>query len=327
VSAPSAAPQGSDALKSYYDARYRGGCMADHSPLEVERVAELVAKIPPETVRTILDFSCGRGAWMVTLQRRFPNAHIIGFEISTAAIERARADVRDATFATFDGREVPQEDGFFDLVFSYHVLDHVLSLEETAAEMSRLAGRWICVCLPCRNDGSLEARMVRRNSALECTPTGELRFAHDDDSHLRRVTSDEVATVFRTNGFGPVDAFVSNHFWGGIAFLLDAGSDVTHKVFRPRQIFSHAALDAGHLAFRIHRSARLPRAYEPFRRKTARLALVCAKPVTTAVVTPMRALARRAWRSRKNDPAGSAQYLLFERTEPTRPSHKARFAP
>ena len=43
-------------LKSYYDARYRGSYMADHSPLEVQRVAELLARIPPETVRTILDF-------------------------------------------------------------------------------------------------------------------------------------------------------------------------------------------------------------------------------------------------------------------------------
>jgi len=54
---------------------------------------------------------------------------------------------------------------------------------------------------------------------------------------------------------------------------------------------------------------------------------VCAKLVTTALVTPVRTLALREWRTRKHDPAGSSQYLLFERTEPTRPSHKARFAP
>jgi SAM-dependent methyltransferase len=314
VPARSAFPHDSDALKSYYDARYLGGYMADHSPLEVERVAEILARIPPETVRTILDFGCGRGAWTVMLRRRFPNAQIIGLDISTAAIERARADFPDATFATSDGREVPHEDGFFDLVFSYHVLEHVLSLEETAAEMSRLAGRWICVCLPCRNDRSLEARMVRRNSALERTPTGELRFAHDEDGHLRRPTSDEVVSVFRANGFAPVEAFFSNHFWGGIEFLLEAGPAVTHKVFARDQAPARVALDAGHVAFRIHRAARLAPSDEPFGRKAARVALLCAKPVTAAVVTPVRALARREWRTRKNDPAGSAQYLIFERT-------------
>jgi Methyltransferase domain len=288
--------------------------MADHSPLEVERVSELLVTIPPSAVGTIVDFGCGRGAWIPTLRRRFPDARITGLDISTAAVERAAAEFPDATFSAFDGRVAPYEDRTFDLVFSYHVLEHVLSLEETAAEMARLAGRWICVCLPCRNEGSLEARMVQRNGGLERRPAGELRFAHDDEGHLRRVTSDELTAVFEAAGFALVEAFFANHLWGGIEFLLEAGPEVTHKVFDCRQTLHRAALDVGHVAFRFHRSARLPRRDERLERKIARVALLGSKPLTAAVVTPARALARREWRVRKTDPAGSAQYLLFDRT-------------
>ncbi len=126
--------------------------------------------IPAEPVRTILDFGCGRGAWTPILRQRFPNARITGLDVSEAAVERAASDFPDATFAAFDGDLAPYDDRAFDLVFSYHVLEHVLSLEETAAEMSRLADRWICVCLPCRNDGSLEERMVQRTRASSKQP-------------------------------------------------------------------------------------------------------------------------------------------------------------
>jgi SAM-dependent methyltransferase len=308
-------PQDSGAIKSYYDARYDTEYMTEHSPLEVERVGEVLASIPAMTVGTVLDFGCGRGAWTQALRRRFPSAAITGVDISTAAVERAREAFPEESFATFDGREAPYEDGAFDLVFSYHVLEHVLSLDETAAEMARLARRWICVCLPCRNEGSLEAR----TAALERTSTGELRFAHDEEGHLRRVTSDELATTFGGNGFGLVDAFFSNQFWGGIEFLLDAGPDVTHKIFGPRRRLTRATLDAGHLAFLVHRSP-LPTAERSIRRKTARVVHRCAKPLTAAVVTPVRALARREWHTRKRDPGGSAQYLIFKRVDPLIPS-------
>ena len=70
-----------ETLSEYYDARYRGDYMSEHSPLEVERVADVLAAIPAATVTTVLDFGCGRGAWMPTLRRRFPEARITGIDI------------------------------------------------------------------------------------------------------------------------------------------------------------------------------------------------------------------------------------------------------
>jgi SAM-dependent methyltransferase len=309
-----APPQDSSSLKSYYDARYAGDYMAEHSPLEIERVAEVLTSVPAAAVRTILDFGCGRGAWTAVLRQRFPGARPTGLDVSEAAVARAAAEFPDATFAAFDGDVAPYGERAFDLVFSYHVLEHVLSLQETAAEMSRLADRWICVCLPCRNHGSLEERMVQLNGGLERTAVGELRFAHDEAGHLRRPTSDEVAAVFASNGFTVVDAFFSNQFWGGIEFLLEAGPEVTHRVFGPRQRLYRAALDAGHVLFRAHRSARWNRSREPLRRRALRVALVATKPLTAAVVAPVRGLTRREWKARKHDPSGSAQYLVLERT-------------
>jgi cyclopropane fatty-acyl-phospholipid synthase-like methyltransferase len=87
-----ALPHDAASLKSYYDARYAGTYMAGHSPLEVERVTEVLATITPETPRTILDFGCGRGAWIPVLQHQFPTAHITGLDVSPVAVERARAD-------------------------------------------------------------------------------------------------------------------------------------------------------------------------------------------------------------------------------------------
>jgi hypothetical protein len=192
------------------------------------------------------------------------------------------------------------------------VLEHVLSLEETAGEMCRVARRWICVCLPCRNDGSLEARV----GSVEQTSTGELRFAHDEEGHLRRPTSDELVSAFGANGFAPVALFFANQLWGGIEFLLEAGPSVTRPLFGRRMRAARASLDLGHLAFRAHRAARLPRSDDAPSRKAARSALLCAKPATAVIVAPSRALARREWRRRSHDPRGSAQYVVFERRTP-----------
>lgn len=304
-------PRDTESLRLYYDDRYSGAYMEEHSSLEKERVTEVLTSIPSETVHKVLDFGSGRGAWVPTLLERFPSAELTGADVSSTAVERAAATHPGASFVVFDGSEAPFDDRTFDLVFSYHVLEHVLSLEEAVAEMARLSDRWICASLPCRNEGSFEERLVGRYSDVKETLDNEPRFPHDEDGHLRRVASSELEALFASYGFELAEAFFSSQFWGGIEFLAASGPSVTRKLLGWRHVLLRLALDAAHIAFRLYRASRLPAPDESLVTKIERSGLLLTKPLTACVVIPLRALTRSEWRKRKHDPAGSAQYLVF----------------
>jgi ubiquinone/menaquinone biosynthesis C-methylase UbiE len=111
--------------------------MLDHGPIAERRVREVLSSIETAPAR-ILDYGCGRGAWIPSLARAFPSAQIVGLETSAKALDHAKRDFPDFRFLLFDGRYAPFEDESFDLVFSYHVLEHVLDLSLTIADMARL---------------------------------------------------------------------------------------------------------------------------------------------------------------------------------------------
>jgi SAM-dependent methyltransferase len=189
--------------------------------------------------------------------------------------------------------------GSFELVFSYHVLEHVADLAATVADMARLVapGGRLFAALPCGNAGSLEHGLAARlTDGLSATGVG-WRFSFEAGSHLRRLTTDEVVDAFAACGLPLERAAFANHFWGAIEWICRGGAAYVEKTLDPargRDRRVRLALQAGRGAARLI-------AADFKRRRRLGLAAATAK------------LAEREWRRRRSDPAGSAQYLVFSR--------------
>lgn len=300
--------------------------MRDHGPIAERRVREVLSSIENALAR-ILDYGCGRGAWIPSLAYAFPSAEIVGLETSANALEHAKRAFPDFRFMLFDGRHAPFEDESFDLVFSYHVLEHVLDLSLTVADMARLvhAGRQVVACLPCGNTGSFEERIVRSvKGGIQCSRTGETRFFYEDEAHLRRITTARLAELFGREGCVVTDGFFTGHTWGAIQYFAAqpsiTGILVDHRRARGRRAaLTMLALQAGfailHPTVRIHRTELRPRIARA--RGTRRLALAAAaalKPAAGVVGRALDRLAEREWHTRKREPNGSAQFLVFAKT-------------
>jgi SAM-dependent methyltransferase len=305
-------------LAEYYDARYSGDYMAGQPALEVLRVEQLLREARPP-VGSVLDFGCGRGGWVGLLEHTFPDAELVGVDISATAIEGARASFPRHSFHCFDGQHAPLPDESVDVVFSYHVLEHVLDLDAAVAEIGRLVapGGRVCLITPCGNAGSLEERIVRLHPDAVDPVTG--RFFYEDPGHLRRLTTRGTVELFEQQGMVLVRDWHANQLWGAIDWMARVGKPATGELLRgpgPRLFALRAAfavltpvMQAYALARPLDR-IRTARGLEGRLRWTAAL---LAKAVAFPIGTVVEALARREWKRARSRPNGSAQYLLFEK--------------
>jgi ubiquinone/menaquinone biosynthesis C-methylase UbiE len=300
-------------LSEYYDARYSGDYMEGQPALEVMRVEQLLREAGQP--RSVLDFGCGRGGWVALLESAFPGAEIVGVDISATAIEGAKASFPRHSFHTLGGDKVPLPDESVELVFSYHVLEHVLDVDAAVAEIARVLapGGRAAVIFPCGNPGSLEERIVRRHPGGIDPVSG--RFFHEDPSHLRRLTTADTAELFERQGMALTTDWHANQLWGGVDWLARVGKPATGELLRDRRALrlTFAVLTPVMQAYALARpverirSARGPA--EKLRWTAALLAHALAYPVGRVV----EGLARREWERDRGRPNGSAQYLLFEK--------------
>lgn len=114
---------------SAHDERYRAWLVAQ-GPAGLDREARiaslpwrhrvLLRRYPVRGLR-VLDYGCGDGIFALVVART--GATVIGFDLSTAAIEQARRFGAGETSVSFT-TEAPAPGGF-DLVFCNEVLEHV----------------------------------------------------------------------------------------------------------------------------------------------------------------------------------------------------------
>jgi ubiquinone/menaquinone biosynthesis C-methylase UbiE len=64
----------------------------------------------------VLDLGTGTGAGAAAVLGRFPDAHVVGADLSEEMLALARANVPNAEFRRADASALPFEDGSFDLV-------------------------------------------------------------------------------------------------------------------------------------------------------------------------------------------------------------------
>jgi len=108
-----------------------------------ERFVEVVRR--EGVFSKVLDMGCGFGKSAVPLARAFPEAQVVGVDVSEpclklAAADAAAAKVRNVRFRQADARQTGLEPGSFDLVTSTMLLHELPgeAVEETLAETHRL---------------------------------------------------------------------------------------------------------------------------------------------------------------------------------------------
>ncbi len=139
-----------------------------------------------ETER-VLDVGCALGYLTKRLVPAFREVH--GVDISEYGIGEATKQAPSAVFSVvdLDAEPLPYQDGFFDLVTAYDVLEHTRSMEKTFAEISRVLrpGGYLFMSVPVRDS------LLWKLFALQ----------EHDLSHVSILSFSEISSIIERTGF------------------------------------------------------------------------------------------------------------------------------
>lgn len=108
----------------------------------------LMAQIAGLAPASFLDAGCGEGFVTDILRRRFPGLKVTGFDFNPASVELARAKNPGAAFLTADIRDLPFDDGGFDVVGCFEVLEHLPDPGAALRELARVTNRAAVLSVP-----------------------------------------------------------------------------------------------------------------------------------------------------------------------------------
>ena len=153
----------------------------------------------------ILDYGCGNGFFYQLLKTLYPHTRIFGADISAVALEQRKESYSELAGRTriINDNKTTFADGFFDMVVSIEVMEHVDDLQAYIAEifrLSKLGGNFIWTT-PCANRYSIEHIYSHAMKLVETTDKGCRRWIWEDPAHLRRLTSSEAEAGLVHAGF------------------------------------------------------------------------------------------------------------------------------
>ena len=169
---------------------------------KLEAVADLIRR-RFERPGSVLVVGCGDGTEAALLAELL-NTEVTGIDISDAFHASAKKRVE---LLVADARELPFPDGSFDIVFSYHALEHVASPERAVAEMRRVlrprGGFWIGTPNRSRLLGYLGSRDATRREKIVWNVTDWRarlagRFRNELGAHAG-FTRGELRTMLRSS--------------------------------------------------------------------------------------------------------------------------------
>lgn len=312
-----------------YNDRYAGDYMDsdDYSTwaradLRTQQVVEMLESMPISPNK-LLDYGCGVGGWIPVLARVFPKAEIHGVEISSTALEKAQIKFPRFHFHHLENNSAPLPDESFDMVFSYHVLEHVDDFRFSVKDIARLLtnGGYACISFPCGNPGSfLDRSMTLVRESKHVSQTGEKAYFFEiPDGHVRRLTSDETIGYFKESGLKLRAQKFSGHFWGTLDWLcrgtgpayinrVFSGQPAKNKLARLKLEIIRKSLLAMHRFLRFQ--------YKDLsikRNPTKHFLLWGLKNSALLFDRSIIGLSSLEWRIFKKRKSGTAQYLIFEK--------------
>lgn len=311
--------------KVFYDTRYSAGYMESWPEEKCLRVAGILRGLPLPSSGRVLDFGCGTAVFTATLKQILGGWDVHGTDISPNALEAAAKRLPGCTFRQLD--ELNDCGEQFDLIFTHHVLEHVADLKKVAFDLSKLltsSGMMLHI-LPCADAGSLEHCICswRKDGFVG---EKETRFFHDEEGHLRRLSTEELAALWSDYGLLLKKAYYANHWYGGIKFLTGKTLQFLLNIVDPEagtSPFSAQKLRILKLVLVTIWIARQP--LSVLKNKKASgcrglrdyilfLLATLAFPLSKTTDWIVEKLAAREWSTRRTQSGGSEMYLFFVRT-------------
>lgn len=123
--------------------------------------SELLEKIPALNPECVVDLGCGTGHFLSGLEAKYPNANLIGLDLSEDMIRFARKantkDVPDKNLSWLvgDGERLPFKSGSVDLIFSSLAIQWCGSLNSLFNEIQRVLSTGGVFVFSSLVDGSL----------------------------------------------------------------------------------------------------------------------------------------------------------------------------
>ncbi len=148
-------PAGQNQIRDFYNSvKYK-----DARPdLKVSgHFARLTSKINIQTGQCVLDVACGKGNWLLAVDRMRGNP--AGIDISQQAIDICKTILPNGEFHVGSAEALPFEDKRFDVVSCLGALEHFLHPEKALKEMVRTARDDAIFLLLVPNEGFLTRRL------------------------------------------------------------------------------------------------------------------------------------------------------------------------
>lgn len=312
------------AAVQFYDQRFAEGYMAEWPAETCQRIFDVVRSVGLPTTGEALDFGCGVGVLTDVIRLALPGWRVCGVDLSPRAIQVARTRVPDCSFFVADDPALAERK--FDLLFTHHVLEHVLDLDATFGDMcSRLRlSSYMLHILPCGNPGSFEHKVcLLRRDGIDAAHGN--RFFSDDEGHVRRLVTKQVCELSATYHYKLGRELYRNHYHGAIYWLTRSSTAAIRRYADPKLAVSPAARRhlrriRAHLLL-ITMLRKMPgrvsaKLRQPHRTLKDLLLVLGGLPlggIGKLVDTYYVVQAKREWRLRSGDPSGSEMCLFFER--------------
>ena len=307
--------------RDFYDRMYLKGYMVDWPLFQIKRIGEIIDQIDLPDKGIAIDYGCGNGILTSVLKTKLPSWEVYGCDISQVSIENASKDFPECSFFVLgDSSQIEA-----DFLFSHHVLEHVYDLEEALVEIDSFmkAVSKMLHIFPCGNKGSLEfkiASMVKNGIDVDMGN----RFHFEEESHLRRIRSNEFIYKVSELGFQSITAFFSNHFVGSIRYysqsnlkqiiLLTQYKNSLKVEWSIKLVllrFFLVSLFFAQLPFRIFKKV------SKQRNVTVNLLFIPFSPIIILSFVAKALVdyfADLEWRKKRDSTSGSESFLVFERS-------------